>query len=131
AGLQAAPSRMRATKDRAVAAAVRGSRSMSRDAASSVRSAGACSSAVTASSPPGRGGRLAGATPRARVSVHDLFLPYGCDRKLSPGLGDVGSGIICREGRQRGEPMARLATTEGLTDVQEEILKAVRDFVDG
>ncbi|MGZ4480346.1 MAG: acyl-CoA dehydrogenase family protein [Nocardioidaceae bacterium] len=27
--------------------------------------------------------------------------------------------------------MARLAKTEGLTDVQEEILKAVRDFVDG
>ena len=27
--------------------------------------------------------------------------------------------------------MARLARTEGLTDVQEEILKAVRDFVDG
>ena len=27
--------------------------------------------------------------------------------------------------------MGRLAQTEGLTDVQEEILKAVRDFVDG
>ena len=27
--------------------------------------------------------------------------------------------------------MARLARTEGLTDVQEEILRAVRDFVDG